>query len=167
MKTIVIGLGNPILGDDGVGWRVAGEVQQRLSSSRTNGHEVHIERLAVGGLSLMEHMIGYDRAILIDALYTCHTPPGTVRTFTLDELPDPMSGHTASPHDTTLQTAIQTGRRLGAHLPEDILIVAIEAQNVHDFSEQLSPAVAKAIPVATEQVLKLLGIRDHPTRRRN
>ncbi|RME89074.1 MAG: hypothetical protein D6770_05455 [Anaerolineae bacterium] len=76
--------------------------------------------------------------------------------FPLDELPDPMSGHTASTHDATLQTALQTGRRLGAHLPEQVFVIAIEAQNVHEFSEQLSPAVAEAIVPAAEQVLNLL-----------
>lgn len=159
MKTIVIGLGNPILGDDGAGWRVAEEVQRRLRGPRRPDKEetITVECLATGGLSLMEHLIGYDRAILIDALYTRQNPAGTVCVFPLDELPDPMSGHTASTHDATLQTALQTGRRLGAHLPEQVFVVAIEAQNVHEFSEQLSPAVAEAMPLAAGKVLELLS----------
>jgi Ni,Fe-hydrogenase maturation factor len=42
---------------------------------------------------------------------------------------------------------------MGADLPNDIIIVAIEAQNVYDFSEQLSPAVASAVPQAVELVI--------------
>ena len=63
MKTMVIGLGNPILGDDGVGWKVAEEVRKQLPCDMS----VNVDCLSVGGISLMEHLIGYDRAILIDA----------------------------------------------------------------------------------------------------
>ncbi|MBI5713137.1 MAG: hydrogenase maturation protease [Chloroflexi bacterium] len=65
MKTVVIGLGNPILGDDGVGWRVVEAVQEQINDS-----SVDVDCAAVGGITLMEHLIGYDRAILIDAVIT-------------------------------------------------------------------------------------------------
>jgi Ni,Fe-hydrogenase maturation factor len=50
-KTLVIGLGNPILGDDGVGWVVAREVEDRLPQM---DHPVEVDCLSLGGLSLME-----------------------------------------------------------------------------------------------------------------
>ncbi len=66
-KILVIGLGNPILGDDGVGWVVAREVETCLGAS---GQNVEVDCLALGGLSLMERMVGYQRVILIDSLNT-------------------------------------------------------------------------------------------------
>jgi hydrogenase maturation protease len=62
-----------------------------------------------------------------------------------------------SSHDTTLQNALKVGRDLGAALPQEITIVAVEAHNVYDFSEQLSPEVAAAIPSAVHMVIDLLG----------
>ena len=58
-RTIVVGLGNPILGDDGVGWRVAQAVQALAP-------EADVECQALGGLSLMERLVGYQRAIIVD-----------------------------------------------------------------------------------------------------
>jgi Ni,Fe-hydrogenase maturation factor len=46
---------------------------------------------------------------------------------------------------------------LGADVPKQVDIVAIEARNVYDFSEELSPPVAAAVPVAVERVLELLN----------
>lgn len=158
-RTIVVGLGNPILGDDAVGWRVAEELQElRLQGQRLQplGLEVDVECLALGGLSLMESLIGYERAIIIDALHCGEGSPGRVFYFSLAELPDPSAGHTTAVHDTSLQTALRVGRALGASLPEDITVVAIEAGPVFDFGEELSPAVAAAVPQAVQQVLLLL-----------
>lgn len=152
LKTLLIGLGNPILGDDGVGWRVA----QELEDSQRIPPGVDVIFMAVGGISLMEAMAGYERAIIIDAIVTHQVPIGTVRRFQLEELTDPSYGHLSSAHDTSLQNALRVGRDLGIKLPDEIIIVAIESQNVYDFSEELSPQVSAAIPEAmriTEEIL--------------
>ncbi|MBI4730720.1 MAG: hydrogenase maturation protease [Chloroflexi bacterium] len=154
MKTLIIGLGNPILGDDGVGWRVAEEVAN-LTAGRT---EVRVECFALGGLSLMEQLTGCKRAILIDSIYTGTKPIGTVSLFPLADLPDSTSGHTTAVHDTSLRNALSIGRSMNITLPkdEDVKVVAIEAEAVYDFSEQLTRPVEAAVPLAVEAVLKLL-----------
>ncbi len=153
MKTIVIGLGNPILGDDGVGWRILERVQQQKDFP--SGTDV--DYLSLGGISLMERLIGYERAILIDSAVSHEEPVGTISCFSLDNLPDRSLGHTASAHDTTLQNALKIGQDLGVTLPKEITVLTIEAQNVYDFSEQLTPEVANAIPQAVQIVINLLG----------
>ena len=152
MKTLVVGLGNPILGDDGVGWQIAHELQQikQLPS------DVTIECLAIGGISLMEALINYDRAIIIDAIVTHQAPIGSIHHYKLEDLPNPSSGHMSSAHDTSLLTALHVGQSLGAHLPKDISVVTVESQKVIEFSELLTPAVAAAVPVATRIILDLL-----------
>ena len=60
-------------------------------------------------------------------------------------------------HDTSLQTALQLGRTMGASLPDDIRIVGIEAERVYDFSEELSPEIAAAVPQALRLVLRQLN----------
>ena len=154
MKTIVIGLGNPILGDDGVGWKVAREVSDQLSV--ISDQSVVVDCASLGGLSLMERMVGFERAILIDAMETAESPVGSVSVIPLEALTNPSAGHSASAHDTSLITALQTARTMGLDVPESVEVVAIEAGNVYDFSEELSPPVARAVPMAVQAVLDLL-----------
>jgi len=151
MKTLVIGLGNPILGDDGVGWKVAEEVSRNLPGT------VEVDTAALGGLSLMERLIGYERVIIVDSMETGQNPVGSVTVFPLASLSDPMAGHSASTHDATLVVALRTAEQLGADIPKQVDIVAIEAKNVYDFSEELSPPVAAAVPLAVTKVLELLN----------
>jgi hydrogenase maturation protease len=154
VSILVVGLGNPILGDDGVGWRVADEVERRVDEASV---PVEIERLALGGLSLMERLIGYDHVVLIDALATGDYPVGTVRRLRLQDLPDPSDGYTTAAHDTSLQTALEVGRRLGMSLPPIITVVAVETAATFEFSDNLSPPVETAVEVAASLVLELLS----------
>lgn len=156
MKTLVVGLGNPILGDDGVGWRIA----QELQNSGDLPLNVDVEFLAVGGISLMEALISYDKAIIIDTIVTHQAPLGAVSIFKLEDLSNPSTGHLGSAHDTSLQNAIQMGQDLGAQLPQEIIVIAVESQKIYDFSEDLSSPVSAAIPKAVGLVKMLLGIND-------
>lgn len=153
MKTILIGLGNPILGDDGVGWKVIEYLQQYCSLPTS----VEVDCLALGGISLMERMVGYDRAVLVDAIVTQQQPLGSIMCCDINDLPNQAAGHMASTHDTTLPVALQVGRSMGAKLPEQISIVAIESQDVYDFSEELTPPVSAAVSGAAQMVLNILA----------
>ncbi|MFN2120636.1 MAG: hydrogenase maturation protease [Anaerolineales bacterium] len=150
---LVLGLGNPILGDDGVGWRVAERVRSAVGD-QPGAPEV--DCAALGGLSLMERMLGYDRVILIDSMCTGQQPEGAIDHHALHDLPNPGGGHTASAHDTSLATALQTAETLGAQVPTQVDVVAIETAACYEFSEALSPAVEAAVPVATRKVLELI-----------
>jgi hydrogenase maturation protease len=156
-KTIVIGLGNPILTDDGVGVKVAYEVQAKLGMDHPKN--LTITEASVGGVRLMELMEGYDRAIIIDAIQTKNGyQTGSIFKMNLDDLREiSPTKHSASAHDTSLVTALDAGKEIGMKLPEDITIFAVEVENILDFSELPTPAVAKAIPEVTEMVLDLLS----------
>lgn len=153
-RTLVLGLGNPILTDDGVGVRVAEEVRARLPLDAP----VDVSEVSVGGLTLMESMIGYQRVILIDAYLSEDGVPGTFRRMDLDDLRvvSPTQ-HSGSPHDASLATAIEAGRRMGLQLPADVQIFAIQVENVVDFNEQPTPAVTAAIPRVVQAVVEELG----------
>ncbi|HEC22706.1 MAG TPA: hydrogenase maturation protease [Chloroflexi bacterium] len=154
MKTLVIGLGNPILTDDGVGVYVAWAVRNALPPEA----DVDVIELSLGGLSLMEAMVGYERVILVDALLAPPEEAGQVVQFNAGHLPATLNS--ASAHDVDLPTALQVGRRLGASLPDDenIQIVAIKAHEVLTFGGSPTPPVRAAIPEATVRVLGLLGV---------
>lgn len=155
MKTIIVGLGNPILGDDGVGWKIAEEVKRHIDPDP----RVKVECASLGGISLMERLIDYDRAILIDA-FTMDASEGSISVLRLEDLPNYSAYHIASIHDTSLQNAIELGRSMGALLPHEITVVGIATQNIYDFSEELSPAVASVVPCAVCIVLDMLKEKD-------
>jgi hydrogenase maturation protease len=148
-RTLVVGLGNPILGDDGVGWHVVDAVEQGIGIRG----DVSIERASLGGLALMELLLGFERAVIVDAAHTGRRAVGTVTSQSLADLPDPAAGYTSSAHDTSLATALETGRALGAVLPHDVEVVTVEIPPAFEFSESLSPPVAAAVAAATEHTL--------------
>ncbi len=150
IRTLVIGLGNPLVSDDSVGLRVAKALRARLAG----GADVVVVEDYWGGLRLMEQMIGFDRAVVVDAICT-GAPPGTIHHLTTDAIATQRS---ASAHDVNLPTALAFGREAGAHLPadRDVFLVGIEAEDVVNFGEQCTPAVAAAIPRAVDEVVRLL-----------
>jgi hydrogenase maturation protease len=158
MKTLVVGLGNPILTDDGVGVKVAYEIQRVLTAQ--DQEQINVTEAGVGGLRLMEMMIGYERVIIIDALISRNEDrPGTMYRMTLDDLRDiSPTQHSASAHDTSLVTALDMGKKIGLSLPEEIIIYAVEVENVIDFGEQPTAAVSEAIPKLRDAVLGELNI---------
>jgi hydrogenase maturation protease len=154
--TLIIGLGNPILTDDAIGWRVVQALREFLQNEPDSlPIPVEISEACVGGLALAELMIGYHRAVVIDAIMTRGGVPGTVYHFKLTDLPGTLN--TASSHDTNLTTALAALRRFRAVVPvnDAIDVIAVEAQDVLTFSESCTPLVEKSIPFAVEGVLRL------------
>jgi len=150
MRTLVLGLGNSLLKDDSVGLRVAAELRPLLAGRP----DVTVDEDIWGGLRLMERMIGFDRAIVIDAM-SVGEKPGRIHYLTPDSVPTQRS---ASAHDVNLPTALAFGRSAGAHLPEneDILLVGIETADITTFGEACTPEVEAALPRAVEAVLAAL-----------
>ncbi len=150
MKTLVLGLGNPLVTDDSVGLRVAAELK-RLLEDRP---DVEVGEDYWGGLRLMERMVGYDRAIIIDAICT-GASPGTIHHLSPSAIPTQRS---ASAHDVNLPTALAFGRQAGVPLPadENILLVGIEVEDILNFGEECTPAVQAAVCVAVGDVLRAL-----------
>jgi hydrogenase maturation protease len=104
----------------------------------------------------MEHLVGYDRAIIVDAIFSRKAAPGTISTQMLEDVFDPTSGHTISVHDTSLQDAINLALKIGVQMPKKLIVVGIETDSINNFSEALTPNVAVAIPRAVEIVMDLL-----------
>lgn len=158
--TIVVGLGNSVLGDDGVGWRVADAVEAALRAGAEDGEPlggVQVERLGVGGLRLMEFLTGFDDAILVDAAEFPGRPCGEVRSCGFEQLESRAAGHLDSAHDVSLAAALELGRRLGARLPARIRVVTVSVRSTDVFGEVLSPEVEAAVPVAASEIVRLLG----------
>ena len=150
MKTLVLGLGNPILSDDGVGLHVARTLQSKINQS-----EITVMESSMSGLSLLELLIGFDRAIIIDAI---HTGEGKVAgIYRLDPSVFDATHPAAITHDVSFAAALEFGNRLGLALPQKITIFAIEVGDVSNFSEEFTAEVECAIPVCLEKVIQELN----------
>lgn len=150
-RTLVLGLGNPILGDDGVGLAVAQVLCARLAGVPA----VEVDTEPRGGLRVVERMAGYERVVLIDALCSGRVP-GSVLRLTLGAIP---TQHNASGHDVNLATALALVRASGLAVPrvEDIHIVAIEVEQVDTFGTTLTQHVADAVERAARLVERILA----------
>ncbi len=153
MDTLILGLGNPILTDDGVGVRVAEAVQAALPP----GSPIETDEACSGGLELLERLLGYRRVVLVDALYPGGGQPGDVHRLSLADLRAiSPTQHSASAHDTSLVTAWDMAERMALPLPQELTIYAIEVENISDFGEEPTPAVARAVPRVAAAILEEL-----------
>ena len=152
-STLVLGMGNPILSDDGVGLLVAGRLRESLLPDH-----VEVMQSEVGGLRLLELVRGFTHVIIIDALKSpaeAGREPGEVVRY---DARDFKGGHRyGSAHSIGLDTALEVGRQVGYDMPEEVVVFAIEAEDVETFGEELTPAVATAADVVTDLVLREVG----------
>jgi hydrogenase maturation protease len=149
MKTLVLGLGNPILSDDGVGIRVAREVADQVKSP-----QVTVSETNVAGLGLLDSIVGYDKVIIIDAIQTEKGQAGQIYRMGSEDFS--LTKHFSSPHQVNLATALELGKMLGLAMPREIAIFAVEAKDVSTFSEGCTPEVEQVIPEVVAMVLEEL-----------
>lgn len=148
LKTLVIGVGNPLLGDDGVGNVVAKSVKERLP----HGLNVDIKEVSASGIELVEEIMGYDTAIIIDAIAT-NGESGTIRRLKPEELKQTI--HFTTPHHFNFASAYEFGKLFASRsMPKKVLIYGIEIESSTNFSESLSPNVAKAADLVAARIVK-------------
>jgi len=151
VKTLVLGIGNPILSDDGVGIHVA----RRLKEMGLAG--MVVEELAASGLEFLDLVRGYERLVVVDAIQTSGGRPGDI--YELVEEDFEKSIHGSSPHGINIATALALGRRLvPQEMPKEVLFLAIEAEDLVNVSERLTPDVERAVDEAVRVILGKLGL---------
>jgi hydrogenase maturation protease len=152
-STLVLGMGNPILSDDGVGLLVAERLRQ---APLPDG--VEVLQSEVAGLRLLELVRGFTRVIIIDALKSpaeVGREPGEVIRY---EGKDFKGGQRyGSAHSIGLGTVLELGRTLQYPMPEEVVVYAVEAADVETFGEELSPPVAAAAERVMELVREEVG----------
>jgi hydrogenase maturation protease len=151
MKTIVLGVGNPILQDDGVGIHVIEEMRKR----KLKDSDVSFDTAFTGGLNLLDMIRGYEKVILVDAITQEQSAPGEVKRFSVNSA---TSLHSTNPHDVSLAEALSLAHNLGeTSLPKEIILIGIVVRRSYDFGEKLSAEVQRAVPTAVRMVLSELN----------
>ncbi len=152
MKILILGLGNELLSDDAVGILAARVLKERLRD------KAEVVESSLSGMALLDLLVGYEQAILIDAVKTGRTPPGTISELSPSDL-----GAVAapSPHYAGLPELIATAQALNLDFPKEIKIFAIEVEDPYTIGRGLSPTVAQAlgklIPLVERQIAQWLG----------
>ena len=139
--TVLVGLGNPVRGDDGVGLRVAKAVEALLAANPVPGARVATSTR--GGFELMDLLEGADRAIVVDCLDLPDAVPGRVRQMSLQDLAG--AARLVGSHDIGLSTAIELGRLAGLAMPVRVEVYGIETALEDRIEEGLSPALEAVV----------------------
>jgi hydrogenase maturation protease len=140
-ETLILGVGNDILTDDGVGIKLCREMQQRLKYDN-----IFYDTACLGGLEILEYIRGYKTVIFIDAIKTQGGIPGTVYYFTPKDFKE--TSNLSNIHDVSFLKALEIGRTLYINVPESIHIVAVEIKEDLTFSEDFTPELQAKYPEA-------------------
>lgn len=143
---MLLGLGNPIMGDDGVGIYVVRILKDKIPSRA----DVEFKGLSLGGLRLVEEILGYESVFIIDSIASSDTV-GRIREFS----PEQFKGtqYVSSPHGTNFATALELYKKLEANeIPKTIRIFTIDIKPEFTFTEALSPPVQRAALELAERI---------------
>lgn len=149
MKTLILGVGNPILGDDGIGFHVAQELAKRI-----NGENIDVRDANTSGLGLLENIAGYDKVIIIDAIETESRDIGGIYKLGLEDLVNTVD-QASWPHGINFATAIEFGRKFAANqMPKEMVIFAIGVGQVTKFTGEMTAKLTETVPKVVNLVLK-------------
>ena len=142
-RILVLGLGNELLADDGAGILAARALAEELKG------QADIVETSLHGLALLEFFLGYQRAIVVDAIHTRAHPPGTILELHPEDLPTVKS---PSPHYTGLPEMLVLAEQLELDFPREIIIFALEVVDTFTMGGDLTPPIKEALPELIRRV---------------
>jgi len=152
---VVLGMGNTLLGDDGVGIYVAQELEKKCPVKEGTCFEY----VSWGGFRIIDVLQNYKNAIVIDAINTNEKPEGYIHVLNHESLLHSI--RMVSFHDVNFATAIRFASTLNIPMPEKIFVYGIEVRNIETFTEGLTPTIQKAadkcIGIVLNQIMKING----------
>ncbi len=151
MKSVIIGLGNPIVGDDAIGIKVVEYIRDTLSLPENT--EV-LADISIAGVGLVELFRGFDKVILIDSIQSGTYPIGKVLLLKPDQFS--LAIHSSDYHNMDLFTALEFSNQMYDDIPEIIKIIGIEIISPMEFSEELSIDLGKKFDDIVSEVYKLI-----------
>lgn len=142
-KTLVLGVGNPILSDDAVGIRVGHYIKEKCP-------DLTVIETTEYGIGLLDDVCGYDRLVIIDSIKTGGRE-AEIYKLELTDL-NPASYYPTS-HGVDIATAFNLGNKLGYKIPGDICIYAVEVADNTTFAESCTPVIESSISGIAEQII--------------
>lgn len=152
-QIVVLGIGQPFRGDDGVGLAAVTAWKQAYPSTAANPI-LSIQEEPLPGLSLLSLLADYQAAILVDAVQS-GAPPGTLHTLQIDEL-EAFSTAARFAHGWGLAETLRLGQIIApSFIPKRLQILGIEAIQF-DLGHKLSPAVRVVLPQAAARIQEFI-----------
>jgi hydrogenase maturation protease len=145
-QTLVLGVGNILLQDEGIGVRVV----EHLNECYTFPEEVQVLDGGTMGLDLLYYLEGVDRLLVIDAV-DAGRPPGTILRLTGDEIPA-LLGRKLSPHQIGLADLLSVAE-LRDLTPGQVVLIGVQPASL-ETGLDLSPAIRARVPAIVEMVIK-------------
>jgi hydrogenase maturation protease len=157
-----VGLGNPIRSDDAVGLAVARLVYEPLAAGGEAAQwNVDLIEAAVGGFELVEMLVGYDKAVIIDAIQTQGGRIGDCHLVDLDLDRRPSTREPLMRHQIGLIEGLELARRLAMNVPECVRVYGVEVSNIDTFGTEMSDEVKIAVPCIAGDILSTeFGVRN-------
>ena len=149
MKTIILGIGNEILSDDGIGARIVNDLARQLSDQ-----DLFYEKSATSGLDIIHMIQDYHKLIVIDGIYSANGHPGEVNCYNLENYPSTL--HLDTFHDSHFRDVIDLAKKVGISVPGDILIITVEIVDDITFSHKLSPPLEKSYPCTFQEARNII-----------
>lgn len=156
MEILVLGLGNELYGDDGVGIHVVRQIRQEAETGRMpieDSCDIDFVECSLSGLALLDVIVGYDALIIVDTIKSPKPMPGKIRVLDGTELrhiPGP------SPHYVSIPQTIEIGKKIGLKVPSQVKIIAVEAKNLYNLGEGLTPEMEHTLPKIIQELKNLL-----------
>ncbi len=146
MQTAVIGTGNILRQDDGIGVRV-------IEFLRSEGVPPKVRLIYgdISGLALIKYF-GYEKVIIVDAA-KMNTKPGTIKVFSSKNIRSKAFKDSLSAHGMGLNESLELACQLG--LNHNIIVVGIEPYDA-GFGLELTPQMKKKIPEICDQIRVLI-----------
>lgn len=143
----IIGCGNPLAADDGVGVRIIEELKKINLP-----HKVQIIEAGNDPFQLLEFIKGKEKVILVDAVKGGGVPGSIYRI--LPEDIKHSSNKSLSLHEVNISDVLELGKSIyPEEMPDDLVIIGIEAESTDDFSVGLSKPVENAVLLAVNKIL--------------
>jgi hydrogenase maturation protease len=148
---LVLGLGNTLLGDDGLGPAL---IEQLLQEEDRWKDRIEFLDGGTQGLALLGHLSGREAIIIVDAL-AAGAPPGTTRILDVSEVLRMGASHANTSHESNAGELLAIAKVLD-ELPDRVFVVGVEPQNIAT-GYGLSDSVRRALPIAANRVRDLLA----------
>ena len=148
-ETIVLGLGNPLMADEGIGTAIV----DRLSKLAEQFPDAEFLDAGTGGMNLLHIIAGRKKAIIIDCAFM-GAAPGTIKRFTSDEVTSVKKLAHLSLHEADILQVIELSRKLG-ECPEEVIFFGIEPAKVEEgmnLSHQLTKKINDYIDTIKEEL---------------
>lgn len=151
-ELLVLGIGNPIRGNDAAGLRVVDTVKSHLLTSALSSR-VGFAKAVTTGPDLLEVLEGYDSFLVVDACFAVQFPDGTVRWIRAERL-QRLSSFEPMAHQMHLPETLALGKALGLPLPRWLGAVVIGVGDAClTFQEGLSEHIEQAVKRASDMVI--------------